>query len=308
MRKEVLKNPIYCVGPQSAVLTGRITPAAEPHSGPPCILDFLKTSLFFFCVTLFSATVFAQTARPEFAWIPEVGSQSSFEAQVGGGMLDDSGLTGSKGTPIYVLIKSNYSPNDETSLFIDLPMAGTWSGGADDFGIGNISIGANHKLFQSGGTFVALGANFTFPTSQNESAIGAATRNFTAFINDQYAISPYLNLSFSNKKLLASLDLGLNEQIFSTRPAGFDKYESTIFYDAGLAMAVNGPADVWATLEFGGYSNITYASNETVMFAGPGIRYQDDEKSYGIHIQAPLSSPARDQIDLMVMLDMRFKF
>jgi hypothetical protein len=67
-------------------------------------------------------------------------------------------------------------------------------------------------------------------------------------------------------------------------------------------------ADVWATLEFGGYSNITYASNETVMFAGPGIRYQDDEKSYGIHIQAPLSSPARDFIDLMVMLDMRFKF
>lgn len=258
---------------------------------------------------LCSSAVFAEEAsHPEFAWIPEVGSRSSFQLQVGGGMIDDSGITGSKGTPIYVLVKANYHPNEETSLFIDLPMAGTYSGGPDDFGIGNISIGANHKLFQSGGTFVAFGANFTFPTSQSGSIIGAATRSFTSFINDQYAISPYLNYSFSTRKMLATLDLGVSEQIFTTQPTGFDKFESVIFYDAGLAMAINGPADVWATLEFGGYTSVTYPSNDTNLYAGPGIRYQDDEKSYGLHLQAPLSGPSKDQIDLLFLADVRFKF
>lgn len=258
---------------------------------------------------LFASSAFAQTqdlAKPEFAFIPEVGAQSSFQAQLGGGMLDDA--SGASGTPIIVLLKANYHPNDETSLFIDLPMAGTWSNGNDDFGVGNISIGANHRLFQNNGTSFALGANFTFPTSQNRAIIGAFTRNFYSFIQDQYAISPYLNLSFSKERLLLSFDAGLNEQIFSTQPVGFDKFESTIFYDAGLSMAVNGPSDVWATLEFGGYSNLTYASNDTVLFGGPGIRYQDDEKSIGLHVQAPFSSPARDVIDLLVMIDTRFKF
>ena len=256
---------------------------------------------------LWSFSAFAQTpdlAKPEFAFIPEVGAQSSFQAQLGGGMLDSTGF-GSNGSPIYVLFKANY---DLTSLFIDLPMAGTWSGGADDFGIGNISIGANHQLFENNGTSMALGANFTFPTGQNRAAIGLATRNFTAFVQDQYAISPYANVSFATDKMLISLDAGLNEQIFSTQPAGFDKLESTIFYDAGLSMAVKGSRDIWATLEVGGYSNLTYASNDTVLFGGPGIRYQDDEKSIGVHLQAPFSSPARDIIDLMVMVDTRFKF
>lgn len=258
---------------------------------------------------LFSTTLLAQNqAKPEFAWVPEVGAQSSFVAQLGGGMLDQSGVTGSHGTPIFVLIKANYSPNEYTSLMIDLPMAGTWSGGKDDFGIGNISIGANYKIWKSENVFGAIGANFTFPTSQNESFIGGATRNFIAFVNDQYAISPYFNLIFAQRKLVASFDIGVNEQILTTQPAGFDKLETTVFYDAGLAMAMNGPADFWATLEFGGYSNITYPSNDTVLFAGPGIRYQDDEKSYGLHLQAPLSSPARDQINLLLLADVRFKF
>ncbi len=269
-----------------------------------------KTIGIFSIITLFSAVAFAQdkNTAPEFAFIPEVGSQSSFQAQVGGGMLDDSGITGSKGTPIYVLVKANYHPNDDVSLFIDLPMAGTWSGGPDDFGIGNISIGVNHKLFQMGESSVALGANFAFPTAQSGAAIGAATRNFTSFIQDQYAISPYLNYMYSTRKMVLSLDVGLNEQIFSTQPAGFNKYESIIFYDAGLAMAINGPADVWATLELGGFSTLTYAANDTYLYAGPGIRYQDDEKSYGLHLQAPLSGPTRNEIDLMLMADVRFKF
>ncbi|MEZ4845479.1 MAG: hypothetical protein R2877_00455 [Bdellovibrionota bacterium] len=259
---------------------------------------------------LLASSAFAQTqdlAKPEFAFIPEVGAQSSFQAQLGGGMLDDSGF-GSNGTPIYVLFKANYHPNDMTSLFIDLPMAGTWSGGADDFGIGNISIGGNHRLYENNGTSFALGANFTFPTSQNRARVGAFTRNFYSFVQDQYAISPYLNVSFAQERMLITFDAGLNEQIFSTQPAGFNKLESTIFYDAGLSMAVNGPRDVWATLEFGGYSNLTYPSNDTVLFGGPGIRYQDDEKSIGLHLQAPFSSPARDIIDLLVMIDTRFKF
>ncbi|MCC7460083.1 MAG: hypothetical protein IT286_02160 [Proteobacteria bacterium] len=258
---------------------------------------------------LFSTAVFAQAqdlAKPEFAFIPETGAQSSFQAQVGGGMLDDA--SGASGSPIYVLIKANYQPNDDTSLFIDLPMAGTISSGADDFGIGNISMGGNHRLFENSGTSFAVGANFTFPTSQNRARVGAFTRNFYSFIQDQYAISPYLNLSFSKERMLISFDAGLNQQIFQTQPAGFNKFESTVFYDAGLSMAVNGPRDIWATLEFGGYSNLTYASNETVLFGGPGIRYQDDEKSFGVHLQAPFSSPARDVIDLLVMVDTRFKF
>ena len=116
-----------------------------------------KTSYLLATFTLlFSATVFAQTARPEFAWIPEVGAQSSFQAQVGGGMLDDSGLTGSKGTPIFVLIKSNYSPNDETSLFIDLPMAGTYFCGTGGFFFCYIFLFGNHKLFQRSGKFFSF--------------------------------------------------------------------------------------------------------------------------------------------------------
>lgn len=257
----------------------------------------------------FSSLAVAQDdTRPEFSWIPEVGAKSSFQLQIGGGMLDDAGITGSGGTPIWVMTKANYSPNPDTSLFIDLPMAGTFSGGPDDFGIGNISIGANHRIFQNGGTSFALGANFTFPTSQSRAAIGGATRSFTAFVQDQYAISPYVSLTSASDRMLISFDAGFSEQIFTTEPAGFDKFETTVFYDAGLSMAVNGPKDVWATLEFGGYSNLTYPSNENVLFAGPGIRYQDDEKSYGLHLQAPLSSPAKDQIDLLFLADVRFKF
>lgn len=265
--------------------------------------------IFSLLAVLFSASAFAQeNAKPEFAWIPELGAHSSFQAQIGGGMLDNKGLTGSHGSPIYALIKANYSPNDETGLFIDFPMAGTWSGGNDDFGMGNITMGANHQLFKADHTAVSFGANFTFPTSQNAAAIGAFTRNFFSFIKDQYAISPYVAAVYTNEKFIASVDAGINEQIFSPKPAGFDKMESTLFYDGGLAMAINGPKDFWATLEFGGYTTLTYASNDTLLFGGPGVRYQDEEKSIGLHLQAPFSSPAKDQIDLMVMLDTRFKF
>lgn len=264
--------------------------------------------VFAACI-LFSTTVFAQqNAKPEFAFIPEVGARSSFQAQVGGGLLDDKGLTGSHGSPIYVLVKANYAPNDDVGLFIDFPMAGTWSGGPDDFGIGNISMGINRRMLQSGNATLSLGADFTFPTSQSAAAIGKYTRNFYSFVKDQYAISPFVNVVFSTDKFLASFDAGLNEQIFTSRLPGQDRYESVLFYDGGLSMAMNGPKDFWATLEFGGYSSLTYATNDTVLFGGPGVRYQDEETSVGLHLQVPFSGPAKDQIDLLVMTDVRFKF
>ncbi len=129
-----------------------------------------------------------------------------------------------------------------------------------------------------------------------------------SFVADQYAISPFVNWSLTGERMNFTFDLGLNEQFFSTQPAGFDKMESTLFYDAGLSLAMNGPRDFWATLEFGGYSNLTLPNNETVLFAGPGVLYQDDEKSLGLHLQAPLSGPSKDVIDLMLMTDIRFKF
>lgn len=263
----------------------------------------------FLLAALFSTSVFAQgAAKPEFSFIPEIGGPSSFQAQVGGGLLDDKGITGSHGSPIYVLFRANYKPNDDVGLFIDFPMAGTWSGGPDDFGIGNISIGANHRLIQSGNATFSAGANFTFPTAQRSSIIGSNLRNFYAFLQDQYSIAPFVSVLFSGDKFLASFDAGINQQIVTDRLPGQDKYGTILFYDGGLSMAINSPRDFWATLEFGGYSTLTYDPNDTFLFGGPGVRYQDEEKSIGLHLQAPFSGPTRDQIDLMVMVDTRFKF
>ncbi len=257
-----------------------------------------------------SGSVFADSEKlsPEYLWVPEANEHSSFQAEVGGGLLDDSGITGSKGSPVYVLLKANYAINPSASLYLDLPLAGTISTGPDGFGIGNISIGGNYQFLHLDRWSMGAGVNLTFPTSQNESAIGVFTRNFTSFVQDQYAVSPYLDLHVSNEKLAASFDIGFNEQIFSSTPAGLDKTETVLFYDAGLSLAVNNAKDFWATLEFGGYSTLTYSNNNTELFGGPGFRYQDHEFSYGLHLMAPFSSPARDQIDLMILSDIRFKF
>ena len=264
---------------------------------------------FILLAALVSTSAFAQnTAKPEFAFIPEVGNPSSFQAQLGGGLLDDKGITGHHGTPIYVLFKANYRPNDDVGLFIDFPMAGTYSGGPDDFGIGNITIGANHRLIQSGNATFSGGINFTFPTATNGSGIGTALRNFYSFLQDQYSIAPFANVVFSNEKFLASFDAGINQQIVTDRGPTQDRYDTILFYDGGLSMAMNGPRDFWATLEFGGLSTLTFINNETYLFGGPGVRYQDEETSVGLHLQVPFSGPSKDQIDLMVMLDTRFKF
>lgn len=257
----------------------------------------------------FVTASFAQDqTKPEFAWIPEVGSQSSFQAQLGGGMLDDAGLTGSNGSPVYILARANYRVDDAASLWIELPMAGTWSSGSDDFGIGNISIGGNYRFWKGDSASLAFGTNFTFATAQTGSVIGSATRNYYSFIKDQYAISPYVQALFSGDRVYASLDAGINGQIVENAPAGFDSFEAVLFYDAGLSLAVNGPKDIWATLEFGGFSTLSYPSNDTYLYAGPGVRYQDDELSYGLHLQAPLSGPTRNEIDLLFLADVRFKF
>ena len=262
-----------------------------------------------FCSLIaFSAHADDQKINPEFIWVPEASTTSSLEVQVGGGLLDEKGITGHHGSPIYSLVKANYSVSDMSSIFVDIPMAGTLSGGPDDFGIGNISVGGNHQFFVYGNTTLGGGVNFTFPTANSGSLIGEFTRNFYSFVNDQYAISPYLDIHTSNGKLAGALDVGINEQIFSPRQPGFDKAETTLFYDYGLDLAIDGPKEYWATIEFGGYSTLSYDNNNTVLFVAPGVRYQTDEMSIGLHLEAPLSSPSNDQIDFLVLTDVRFKF
>lgn len=269
---------------------------------------FRKISLALLFGT-FSLSAFAdETKNPEFIFVQEANHQSYFDFQIGGGLLDGSGITGAKGSPIYALFRANYAVSLDTNFFMDLPMAGTISGGPDDFGIGNISIGGNHQFLTFEHGTAGLGVNVTFPSSQSGSTVGVFTRNAISFIDDQYAVSPYIDLHIMGDKVIAALDVGLNQQIFQNHPAGFDSAESILFYDAGLNVAVNGPKDFWATLEFGGYSTLTYANNDSEFFGGPGLRYQTDAFSIGLHFVVPFSSPATDNIDLMVLADTRFKF
>ena len=255
-----------------------------------------------------STSAFAEyETRPELAWVPEMNAQSSFNVQLGGGMLDSS-ATGSNGTPVYVLTRANYFIQDGTSLFIELPMAGTWSGATDDFGIGNISIGGNHRFFKGDKVSAAFGFIGTFATAQSGSGVGISTRNFYSFLDDTYTVSPFLNLSTSGDKVYASFDFGLNQLINTNRTPGQDRFDSVLFYDAGLNVAMSTARDFWATLEFGGFTTMTLNPDDTFLYAGPGVRYQDDEKSLGLHLQAPLSGPAKNVIDLMLMTDLRFKF
>lgn len=258
-------------------------------------------------LTSFSVSA-VEMQNPEFVFVQEANHQSYFEFQLGGGLLDKNGITGSKGSPIFALFRANYGLSLDTNLFIDLPMAGTISGGPDDFGIGNISIGGNHQFIKLDHATAGLGVNATFPSSQTGSTIGVFTRNFTSFVKDQYAISPYIDLHISNDKVIAAFDFGLNQQIFKNRPAGADDMESVLFYDAGINVAIDGPKDFWATLEFGGYSTISYANNDSEFFGGPGLRYQTDAFALGFHILAPFSSPSTDNIDLLALADVRFKF
>lgn len=270
---------------------------------------FKKTLVLFLSLISFSGAAFsAEMQNPEFIFVQEANHQSYFEFQIAGGMLDSGGFAGAKGSPIVGLFKANYGLDSSTNLFIDLPFAGTISGANDDFGIGNISIGGNHQFLTFDRTTAGIGLDITFPSAQDGSLIGFFTRKWTSFIDDQYAISPYIDFHYSGDRVIAAVDIGLNQQIFDNTALTTDNTESTLFYDAGINVAISGPKDLWATLEFGGYTTLTYSANNSEFFGGPGLRYQTDAFALGLHILAPFSSFAKDNIDLLAMADIRFKF
>lgn len=241
----------------------------------------------------------------QYLWVKEPIAETRFRAQMALGLLDSPGLTGSRGTPVLNYIGFDWAMNPEFGVSLEIPLAGTLSKGMDEYGIGNIQLGAKY-VWEGQPIQWALGVDLYLPTAQNRSQIGLFTRPFVQFVNDQTAISPYAVASYVWDRLAITVDLGSDLQAFTKSLPSRDRVEYLVFYDVGGAYSFD--ANVWATLEFGGYSTLSLGNNQTVWFAGPGIRYQDYELSLGLHVALPVRSPAKDVIDLITYFDFQILF
>ncbi len=241
----------------------------------------------------------------QFLWVPETTIETSFKAQMGVGLLDSPGLTGGRGTPITNYFGVNYAVTPDLGISIGLPLAGTLSNGNDDYGIGNIQMGTEYVIPLDRLSF-GLGVNLSLPTAQTRATLGVSTRQFVQFVDDQFAVSPYVVLSYVRDRLVLSIDLGTDLELFTERTAGIDRFENILFYDGAAAMSI--VQNIWGTIEFGGFSTLTYDQNMTQLFAGPGIRYQDHEISLGFHLLAPFRRPSRDIIDFITACEFRVLF
>jgi hypothetical protein len=212
---------------------------------------------------------------------------------------------GSRGVVITNYFGANFEATKDFALSVGMPLAGTVSGGPDNFGIGNVMLGGKYVM-PLDRIRLAVGIDVALPTAQTRSAVGAFTPRFTQYIKDQVAFSPYLAISHVGERLTATLDVQPDLQVFTKKSAGIDRTEMALAYDGALAYDFY--ENFWLTAEFGGYSTLTYSSNHTAFFAGGGVRFQDHELSLGGHIWAPFRSPERNAIDLMVVFDLRVLF
>jgi len=241
----------------------------------------------------------------QYAWVRETKVKTSARTQLSLGLLD-RGLTGSRGTPIITFFEVNYLLVENFGVNIGLPLAGTLSGGNDSYGIGNVVLGGKYG-FALGAFDMLAGLDIALPSASSQARVGGALRQFTLFVQDQVAITPYLAVAFVKERLAATLNLGTNVQIFTDTAGGVvDRLEDVFFYDLGFAHSII--PNLWAVIEFGGYTTISYSSNTTQLFAGPGIRYQDDDLSAGIHLVAPFRSPSKDIIDFLMLFEFRVFF
>jgi hypothetical protein len=260
---------------------------------------------FLFLGFLGSARAEEGGTEAQYLWVQEASVSTSFRAQLGLGLLDAKGITGARGTPITNYFGLDYALTPDMGLGLGLPLAGTLSSGPDNYGIGNVVLGAKYvrplDRFRFG-----VGMNLALPTAQSRAAIGIFTRDYVRFVQDQVALSPYVSVHYVRDRLTFSLDLGTDLQLFTKSAAGRDRVEDAIFYDAAVALSVY--ENFWGTVEMGGYSTLSYNSNQTELYAGPGFRYQDREISLGVHFLAPFRKPARDQIDFLAVGDFRVYF
>jgi hypothetical protein len=241
----------------------------------------------------------------QFLMAQETSITTTFRAQLGLGLLNKPGLTGKRGTPITNYFGIDYAMDPDFGISIGIPLAGTLSSGPDDYGIGNIVLGGKYVMPLDRLRF-ALGANAALPTARGSARLGNFTRAYTQYVQDQFALSPYAAVAYVRDRLTLSVDFGGDVQIFTESAAGRDRLELAISYDAAAAMAIY--ENFWGTVEMGGYSTVTYGSNTTQLFAGPGFRYQDSEISIGVHLLAPFRQPARSAIDFLVVGDLRVVF
>ncbi len=248
----------------------------------------------------------AQAAEEaEYLWLPQPHIQTSFQAQLGFGLLGTNGVTGSRGTPFLGFFKTSYALDPKLGLSLALPVAGTLSGGNDDFGVGNVVIGIQQN-FEGEPWKLGVGGEVALPTAGAGSVIGLSTRKLTHFVQDQVAFSPYVTASYLKERLTLSFDFGADFQVFTEESVARDRFEMILFYDAGVALAAFG--DFWTTVEVGGYSTLTYGNNTTALFAGPGLRFQEQDLSMGVHLMAPFRRPARTNIAFAALFDFRMTY
>ncbi|MFH1262033.1 MAG: transporter [Pseudomonadota bacterium] len=241
----------------------------------------------------------------QFLMARETSVETAFRAQLGVGWLGKPGLTGGRGSPITNYFGVEYAMTPDWEISIGLPLAGTLSKGPDDYGIGNIVIGAKYVTPFDRFRF-AVGADVALPTAQTGARLGTFLRPVVSYAKDQAAISPYVAVSYIRDRLTFSLDLGNDLQIFTKSDPSRDKIEDIISYDAAVAMSID--QNLWGTVEMGGYSTISGGNKQTELYAGPGFRFQDYEMSFGVHLLAPFRQPARGVFGLLIVGDFRVIF
>ncbi len=266
-----------------------------------------KTAALLLFVSLFPLVARAEEGgtEAEYLWVAEPSVRTAFRAEMGFGLLDSKGLTGSRGTPITNFFGLDYALTPDFGLSLGLPLAGTLSGGPDNYGIGNVVVGAKYVTPLDRFRF-GVGVNMALPSAQNRARLGFFTRQVTWFTTDQFALSPYVVVSYVRDRLTLTLDFGTDLQLFTTSAVGRNKVEDILFYDGAVAFSI--AENFWGTVEMGGYSTVSYDNNLTELYAGPGFRYQDREISLGVHLWAPFRKPARDNIDFMMVGDFRVYF
>jgi hypothetical protein len=252
-----------------------------------------------------AATSHAEGSKgAQYLYTKDTNVESSFNARLGLGMLDTTGAPGD-GVLITNQFGARFAATPDLQLNLILPLGGTISNGPDGFGIGNIAIGAKYIL-PLDRLQIGVGVDAALPSGQSDAAIAGFTLPLELYAYKWATVAPYVVASFVGDRLTLTADLG-NKLLISTESAASNEVEDALSYDVAFAHAFGD--HMWASVEFGGYSFLSDGAGlGTSLYAGPGIRYQDDEVALGVHLNAPFRSPARDVYDFEVVFDVKVYF
>lgn len=272
----------------------------------------IKKMILSLVVLFFSVSAFANPneIQPTYMWFDGPANNTGMYSNLGFGILNSDFVTGS-GTSIFFDAGTTYAINKNLGLGLNIPLAGTLSSNDDGFGLGNISLSAKYFFDTNSSLVMGVGSEFAFASATSDASIGAFTRHFYRYAQDQWAVVPGAVFGYQQDGVQLLGHIGAPIQLFND-DGQFegDRMETSLSYDIGASVATSSQQTLWITAEAGGYSTLTYDSvdNQTELFGRIGAQYQNDEMAFGASLAVPFTESMRDVHSIMFFGNFSYRF